>query len=207
MSVILSCKQELETHIKDDDSHALKCDVIPPSCLLIMQHGSLSSLCVSDFAQFQGICQTHPFSVFTRTSQCWNIVESRRTWKISALELYASFPYHNVPSLCGLIWYHSLCQPALGPISLPLPVTSSSYRLEGSAHKHCVFRLLHSACDWLIQCIVVKLIYRIMPYTSTGHEGITPRRSLFKSQEESLNISNIFDAVIMYDLYGHDRLQ
>ena len=34
--------------------------------------------------------------------------------------------------------------------------------------------------------------YRIMPYTSAGHEGTTPRRSLFESQEESFIISNIF---------------
>ena len=44
-----------------------------------------------------------------------------------------------------------------------------------------------------------------MPYTSAGHEGTTPRRSLFKSQEESLIISNIFYAVVKYDSYGHYR--
>ncbi len=52
--------------------------------------------------------------------------------------------------------------------------------------------------------IAQRTKYRIMPYTSAAREGTTLRRSLFKSQEESLIISNLFEALVKYDSYWHN---
>ena len=51
-------------------------------------------------------------------------------------------------------------------------------------------------------------MYRIMTYTSAGHNGTTHRRSLYKSQEKrNLIISKEIDAVVKDDFHGNNGLE
>ena len=99
--------------------------------------------------------------------------------------------------ICGTMWLYAAGVPNQSANEATAILYTTSTLLANSLHLLAYVAQIFAQASDFQGCLHMglwssyDLAYHIVPYTSAGREGTTPRRSLFTSKEESLIISNI----------------